>query len=167
MLLARGGLIRALGASQLQRLGLKLGLMSGNPNTEHLDKIYIEASQWIRMCNSIIWTMGTFLVPLSAACIGLALQYPERKFFLAPASVFLFALWVYVGRLYRASAADARRVLMKIEDEWGIKDEMALYKLHGQVGLKRYSLFNAQVLCLLILIILWIILLVSLPMTRA
>jgi hypothetical protein len=156
-----GGLIRALGASQLQRLSLKLNLMSDKFDTDHLEKIYIEASQWVRMCNSIIWTMGTILVPLSATCVGLALQRPDRKFFLAPASVFLFALWVYVTSLYRGTAASARQVLMKIEDEWGIKDEMALYKLHGQVGLKQYSLFNSQVICLVILIVLWIILLVK------
>jgi hypothetical protein len=136
--------------------------MSGDSHTQHLEKIYIEASQWIRMCNTIIWTMGTFLVPASAACIGLALNQPDRRYFLAPASVFVFGLWVYVSRLYRATAASARQVLMKIEDEWGIKEEMALYKLHGQVGLQRYSLFNTQVLCLIILIVLWIILLVVL-----
>jgi len=108
--------------------------------------------------------MGTFLVPFSAACIGLAIEHPEQRFFLAPASVFLFALWVYVTRLYRETSASARTVLMKVEDEWGIKDEMALYKLHGQVGLKRYSLFNTQVFSLIILVVLWIILLVTLPM---
>lgn len=140
--------------------------MSETSHTDHLEKIYIEASQWIRMCNTIIWTMGTFLVPASGACIGFALEHPKQKLFLAPASVFLFGFWVYVSRLYRATAASARQVVMKIEDEWRVKDEMALYKLHGQVGLRRYSLFNTQVVCLILLIALWIILLMSLPMTR-
>ena len=129
----------------------------------HLDKIYSQASEWIRMCNAILWAMGTVLVPASAACIGLALQFPDRKFFLAPASVFIFAFWVYASRLYRATASSAREVLISIESEWKIEREMALYKLHGQVGLKRYSLFNTQVLCLILLILLWIILLISLP----
>jgi hypothetical protein len=140
--------------------------MNENPHTDHLEKIYIEASQWIRMCNTILWTMGTFLVPASAACIGIAVEHPEWRFFLSPASVFLFGFWVYVSRLYRATAASARQVLMRIEDEWRIKDEMSLYKLHGQVGLRRYSLFNTQVFFLVILIVLWVILLVSLPMAR-
>src|SRR3712207_5631171 len=134
--------------------------MIEHPHTIHVEKIYIAASQWIRTCNTIIWTMGIFLVLASASCIGLALLHPERRLFLALASVFLFGFWVYVSRLYRATAASARQVLMKIEDEWQIKEEIALYKLHGQVGLKRYSLFNTQVLCLIILIVLWIILLV-------
>ena len=136
--------------------------MSEESNTDHLEKIYAEASQWIRMCNSILWTMGTVLVPVSAACIGVALEHPAQKFFLAPASVFLSAFWVYVSRLYRGTAANARQVLMKIEEEWRIKDEMALYTLHGQVGLKRYSLFNTQVFYLIILVVLWVILLVLL-----
>lgn len=140
-------------------------LMSEHSDTNHLEKIYNEASEWLRMCNSIIWSMGTFLVPISAACIGLALQYPEQKFFLAAASIFLFALWVYVSRLYRGTAANARKVLMNIEEEWEIKEGIALYRLHGQIGLKRHGLFSVQVLCLIILIALWIVLLVSLPVT--
>lgn len=128
-------------------------------HTDHLEKIYSEASEWIRMCNAILWAMGTVLVPTSAACIGLALQHPERRFFLAPASVFIFAFWVYASRLYRATAASARQVLISIEEEWQVDGKNALYHLHGQVGLKRYSLFNTQVLCLILLIVLWIILL--------
>lgn len=134
-----------------------------NSETPHLEKIYSEASEWIRLCNAILWAMGTVLVPTSAACIGLALQYPNRKFYLAPTSIFIFAFWVYASGLYRATSASARQVLMRIEEEWKIKDELALYTLHGQVGLRRYSLFNTQVLCLLVLIALWAVLLVSLP----
>ena len=129
---------------------------------DHLEKVYYQASEWIRLCNVILWAMGTVLVPISAACIGLALQFPDRKFFLAPASVFIFAFWVYASRLYRATAASAREVLMNIENEWEIEKKMALYKLHGQVGLKRLSLFNTQVLCLILLIILWSVLLILL-----
>ncbi len=138
--------------------------MSEN-KVDHLEKVYIEASHWVRMCNSIIWSMGTFLVPISAACIGLALQYPERKIFLASASIFLFSLWVYVSRLYRGTASNARQVLIEIEEEWGIKEEAALYKMHGQIGLKIYGLFSVQFLCLLILIVLWIVLIIFLPNT--
>ena len=138
--------------------------MTATTHLDHLEKIYYQASEWIRLCNVILWAMGTVLVPISAACIGLALQFPDRKFFLAPASVFIFAFWVYASRLYRATAASARSVLMSIEDEWKIQSNMALYTHHGQVGLKKFSLFNTQVLCLGLLVILWIILLLWLPM---
>jgi len=130
---------------------------------DHLEKVYYQASEWIRLCNVILWAMGTVLVPLSTTCIGLALQFPDKKFFLAPASVFIFAFWVYASRLYRATAASARSVLMNIEEEWKIHSDMALYTHHGQVGLKKFSLFNTQVFCLGLLTILWIVLLIRLP----
>jgi hypothetical protein len=141
--------------------------MTETSDSNHLDTVYVEASEWIRMCNAILWAMGTLLVPTSPACIGLTLEHPERKFVLAPISVFLFAFWVYASRLYRASAASAREVLMNIEKEWRLRDEVALFTLHGQVGKKRYSLFNTQVLCLIILIVLWVSLLVWLPQTAS
>ena len=40
---------------------------------------------------------------------------------------------------------------------------MSLYTLQGQVGLKWYGLYYAQLLCFLILIVLWVILLISVP----
>lgn len=38
----------------------------------YLDKVYKEASEWVRMCNGITWSTGTLLVPLSLSCVGLA-----------------------------------------------------------------------------------------------
>ncbi|HEX7333152.1 MAG TPA: hypothetical protein VF290_16730 [Pyrinomonadaceae bacterium] len=105
----------------------------------------------------------SLLVPAAISCIGLALQYREiHKLFFALASIFVFAFWVYVSRLYRASASSARQVLMAIEREWGVKEEFALYNTHGQVGLSRYGLFTTQVVCLAVLIVVWIILLILL-----
>jgi hypothetical protein len=129
---------------------------------DNLEKIYTQASEWIRMCNHITWAMGTFLVPLSIAAMGVALERPDYRFFLAPASVFVFLLWVYVSRLYRASAASARQVLMAIEREWGVNEQLAFYNTHGQVGLTRYGLFSTQVLCLAVLVSVWIVLLMLL-----
>jgi len=126
----------------------------------NLDKVYTEASQWVRMCNAILWAMGTFLVPISVGCIGLAYQHPKEKYFLAVASLFLFAMWVYVSFLYRRTAADARKALIAIEDLWGIADGMALYRLHGQVGLQWFSLFNVQVCALVFLIGTWVLLMI-------
>lgn len=57
-----------------------------------------------------------------------------------PESLFIFGFWIYVSKLYRASAVSTRQVLMGIEREWGIKDELSLYNSHGQVGLSRLGL---------------------------
>ncbi len=126
---------------------------------DSLDKIYVEASQWVRMCNTVIWSMGAILIPLSIGCVGLAQQYPGLGRFFAGASVLLFAVWVYVSRLYRTTSAKARQVLMNIEQAWDIPKQMALYAMHGQVGHTWYSLFNVQIVGLVLLIILWTFLL--------
>ena len=133
--------------------------MNERPHADNLQEIYYQASEWIRMCNNIIWNMGTFLVPLSIGCIPVAIQYPSHKLFLAPASIFLFAFWIYVSKLYRASAVSTRQVLMGIEREWGVKEELALYNSHGQVGLSRLGLFSTQLITLAVLTIVWIVLL--------
>jgi hypothetical protein len=127
------------------------------PNS--LDKIYAEAGQWVRLCNTVVWSMGAILIPLSIGCIGLAQQYPPRSRFFAGASLLLYAVWVYVSRLYRNTAAEARQVLMNIEQTWEVPKRMALYEVHGQVGHTWYSLFNVQIVGLVLLMILWAFLL--------
>ena len=49
---------------------------------------------------------------------------------------------------------------MGIEQEWGIKPELALYQAHGQVGLSRFGLAHTQIICLAVLVAVWIVLLV-------
>jgi hypothetical protein len=128
-----------------------------------LDKIYAEAGNWVRLCNTVIWSMGAFLIPLSLGCIGLAQKYESLKRFFGGASIFLFAVWVYVSHIYKITSADARTVLMRIEETWAVPERMALYRMHGQVGLKWYSLFRVQVVGLILLVILWVVLLYLLP----
>ncbi|MBK9316287.1 MAG: hypothetical protein IPM55_18895 [Acidobacteria bacterium] len=126
------------------------------------DKIYIQASEWIRMVNTITWAMGTILVPTSAVCVGWAIQYPEYKEFFAIASVFLYSYWIYVSFLYSRSAAKTRNVLIEIETAWGVDDKFALYKMQGQVAKKWYSFRNTRLVSLLFLIVLWAVLLARL-----
>jgi hypothetical protein len=129
---------------------------------ESLDKVYAEAGQWLRMCNTLLWSMASILIPISIGCVGLAQKYPVQKTFLAAASIFRFAFWVYVSNIYKITSAQAREVLMAIEKAWKIPGRMALYNIHGHVGKKWYSLFHVQVLGLLLLVVLWAILLPTL-----
>lgn len=39
-----------------------------------LETIYQKAGQWVRLVNTIIWTMGTLLVPLSFGLLVVALN---------------------------------------------------------------------------------------------
>lgn len=132
-------------------------------SSDALEHVYVQASEWVRMSNTILWAMGTFLVPVSLGCIGLALQLPQQRFFLAPASILVFVFWIYVGLLYRDGTATARSVLMQIESQWGIRDEMSFYRLQGQVAFKRGGLFHTQLAALMVLILLWTIVLLYLP----
>jgi hypothetical protein len=128
-------------------------------DSDKLAIIYAEAGKWINLCNTITWSMGAILIPLSIGCIGLAQQYPARRRFFAVASVFLFAVWVYVCNTFRTTAAKSRDVLINIEKTWEVPEQMSLYKLHGQIGLSRYNLFKVLIICLILLTLLWVILL--------
>ena len=120
-----------------------------------LDKIYAEAGQWIRMCNTIIWSIGAFLITLSMTCVGLALNNPSKQRLLAVESLIAYAFWLYVSMLFRSTAAQSRSVLIAIERHWNTPNDVALYTLHGQIGMKWYSVFNMQVFTMALLVIFW------------
>lgn len=122
------------------------------PESKPLDKVYQEASQWVRLANTIIWSVGTLLVPISFALVGLALnkssgaQFTGRgKIILAVGSVFLFSFWVYASRIYKQSTNIAREVLIKIEEEWEVDKEMSLYTLQQPILNRRFRLFLVEI----------------------
>lgn len=139
------------------------------PGSSPLDKVYQEASQWVRLVNTIIWSMGTLLVPISFGFVGLALntssgaQFTGRgKIVLAIGSVFLFSFWVYASRIYKQSTNIAREVLIKIEEKWEVDQEMSLYKLqqpllNRRLGKIPYGLFPLQRVTLGALVLVWVL----------
>jgi len=137
-----------------------------------LERIYQEASQWVRLVNTIIWTMGTLLVPISFGLLVVALnksadfEFDRRgKIVLGVGSVFLFGFWVYASSLYKESVQVAREVLIEIEKGWlGENDEkgISLYrkqqpKLNKRIPYLKvpYGLFYAQMITLAVLILIW------------
>ena len=146
------------------------------PESRPLDKVYHEASQWVRLVNTIIWSVGTLLVPISFALVGLALNTSSGaqftwwgKIILAIGSVFLFSFWVYASRIYKQSTDIARGVLVKIEEKWEVDEEMSLYKLQQPILNRRfrlfsfelsYGLFSLQRVTLGGLILVWVLILV-------
>ena len=146
--------------------------------TKPLEKVYQEASQWVRLVNTIIWSMGTLLVPVSFGLLGVALnksagfQFDWRgKTILGVGSIFLFAFWVYASRIYKQSVQVARRVLIEIEKDWvdekSMKESMSLYReqqliLDEPVRFfrpKTYDLFHSQKITLAALILVWALIL--------
>jgi len=50
---------------------------------------------------------------------------------------------------------------MNIEHDWGLPDDVAFYRLHGQIGFNRYGLRNVQIVTLALLLAFWAFLLFS------
>jgi hypothetical protein len=138
-----------------------------------LERVYQEASQWVRLVNTIIWSMGTLLVPVSIGLVGVALnkspglQFDSRgKIVLGVGSVFLFGFWVYASHIYKKSVEVARAVLIKIEQKWMTAAEekkLRLYEEQQKILDKQflwflpYGLFKSQVVTLMALIVVWLL----------
>jgi hypothetical protein len=128
-----------------------------------LDKIYLEASQWVRLANTIIWSMGTLLVPVSFGFVGLALNKfsgtqftQEGKVILGVGSVFLFSFWVYASYIYKSSSNSSRKVLIRIEKRWKIDAGISLYKLQRPIVNCWFSLLRLQIVTLVALVGVWV-----------
>ena len=128
------------------------------PEATPEDKVYAEAGQWVRMVNTVIWSMGSLVLPLSFTLLGLGVRYPSfgTRMVLAIASVCLFGFWVYVSWLYGITSKDARDVLTNIEGGWGLGPDRGLYQKQAPSLKRRLNLFNVQVITLIVLVGLWL-----------
>jgi len=122
---------------------------SQGPPDKPLDKVYAEASQWVRFANTVVWSMGALLVPVSFGFVGVALNNAGTQFsqggkaILGVGSVFLFLFWVYASSFYKRSSDVARKVLIKIEEKWELgEEEMSLYTLQEPVLIRRFKPFE-------------------------
>lgn len=52
---------------------------------------------------------------------------------------------------------DARKVLMNIERAWSLPNDVALFEIQGQIGLRRFGLHDIQILGLFVLLIYWVL----------
>jgi hypothetical protein len=134
-----------------------------------LDVIYVEASQWVRFANTMVWTMGAFLVPASLGLVVLALNTSSgarfslrAKAILGVGSIFLFSFWVYASRIYRGSASIARKVLIGIEKRWRMENGISLYRQQAPLVNQpsklfplQIRLFPLQMITLGVLVIVW------------
>ncbi len=90
----------------------------------NLDKIYTEASQWVRMANTVIWSAGNFLIPASLApFVALFTSVPhsfahEHPKILWLISVGISIVWVLITCIFYKTTAKARETLIEIENIW-------------------------------------------------
>lgn len=90
-------------------------------------KVYVQASEWVRLTNTIIWAIGGLVFPVCAGALGLGIKDRNSRPMLALISLLLFLFWVYVSSLYRKSAVTARNTLMAIEAASSIPPKMRLF----------------------------------------
>ncbi len=149
-----------------------------------LDKVYAEASQWVRFANTVVWSMGALLVPVSFGFVAVALNKSGTQFsqvakaILGVGSVFLFSFWVYASSFYKRSSDVARIVLKKIEEKWNLDEEdgMSFYTLQEKELIRRFKpfkwnrklysyeirlgLFRLQMISLVVLVFVWVLIIV-------
>ena len=91
---------------------------------KNLDKIYAEASQWVRMANTIVWSAGNFLIPASIAPFGALLTQASSSFnwkhylILAIVSIGIAFVWLLITVVYYKTTKAARDTLKAIENKW-------------------------------------------------
>jgi hypothetical protein len=133
-------------------------------NPDALKSIYAEASQWVRMVNTLVWTAGTVLFPIAVAAVGFAFERPSLKWPLAVGSLAVHGFWIYITYTYGHSAGIARDALMEVERRWGIPNTSptSFYGRQGHVGRTRRGLPAIQRVLLAALIVAWLITLIGL-----
>ncbi len=132
------------------------------PESKPLDKVYAEASQWVRFANTVVWSMGALLVPVSFGFVAVALNKSGTQFsqggkaILGVGSVFLFSFWVYASCIYKLSSDIARKMLIKIEEEWKVDEGWSLYKSQNPLVNRKFGLFPLQLVTLGALVTVWV-----------
>lgn len=99
---------------------------------EHI--VYIEASNWLRAANTIVWAVGATFIPISLACFAAAYKYQELKVPIAFGSILVWLLWIYMVKLYAYSGRAAREAVAYIEKEcWRLEGATAFYSRQGSL----------------------------------
>jgi hypothetical protein len=122
----------------------------------NIQKVYEEASNWLRTVNIVTWSMAAIFIPLSLACFPLAMKTPEYGLVFAFASCLLYGIWVYIGLLYSRSADVTRDALFHAEEMWNLPHEMRFYSVQGKPAQRWYGLHSIQHLTFFALILVWI-----------
>jgi hypothetical protein len=116
----------ALGALAREQRELKArvdGLVTPKGERERL--AYQEASHWLRMVNTITWTLGSIFLAGAIIAINGASQNGVDPYWRAAAYilvVILCAVWWRVDFIYSQSAIKAREFLVSVERVWADAD---------------------------------------------
>lgn len=101
-----------------ERKELKQEIIDEGQMSDQDKAAYSEASQWVRLTNTVSWTLLIAAVPILVGLLAgaAATSASISKWILAGGSAFLAAVWFYVDYLYEKSTVGARMVLVAIEE---------------------------------------------------
>lgn len=117
--------------------------------------IYAEAGHWVPLVNIIAWTTAALCVPIAVACVGVAIAQRPHRLILSIASFGALALWIAIMQRYGWSAQRARDVLMRIEADWRVPSNQALYTIQQSGGPGRAALLF-QIAIALFVVAAWV-----------
>ncbi|SHO54650.1 hypothetical protein [Vibrio quintilis] len=101
--------------------------------------IYKEASQWLRTCHNILWSITTVFIPTSMAAALYALQHNNG--IILAGGILLYLVWFYLFYYYGYIALSPRKVLEDIEQKNNFPDILKMYThqhryIYGLLSLK-------------------------------
>jgi len=120
-------------------------------------KIYEEASNWLRMVNTMAWTLTGVFIPLVLSCFALAIKFPQWVWLYAAGSIFLYLVWSSLIYSYGKSASKCRTALFSIENAWDICQDQKFYCNQGTPYFKKYGAVTIQIISFIIVCSGWFI----------
>ncbi|MGB9187127.1 MAG: hypothetical protein WCB34_03940 [Methylovirgula sp.] len=126
--------------------------------TDDEKAVYAEAGHWVRMTNTVAWTLMQVLGPILVAAFIAALTGTAiPKCFLALGSALIAAAWFYVDFHYEKSANTARQMLIGIEAAAGFSDDRKFYTAQAR-GVPCVHSLNLFLMCfLVVLFVAWVL----------
>jgi hypothetical protein len=82
---------------------------------------YQHAGDWVRLANTITWTLASVYLVAAVFAMNAAVQRAEDdpvRLVLAILWIALLSIWLAIDNMYLSSAQQARHVLERIEAEW-------------------------------------------------
>ncbi|ENM3890077.1 hypothetical protein Q9F25_003278 [Vibrio cholerae] len=119
--------------------------------------IYLESAQWIRMANSIIWTVGAIFIPISLSAFAYALTNKQLYFPLAFGSWLVWGVWLYIVYFYGYTAGKCRISIAKIEEESGLDPIHSIYTEQNRVFYGKFGFKNGFMVITAAFVLAWLI----------
>ena len=118
---------------------------------------YQEAADWVRMSNTVMWSLGSIYIVVALLVLNGSMQHSEKwRLAIGLAVAFLAITWLVTDIAYGRSTAAARRHLTTLEAAWRNRDELTVGFYNNQHELRNWIsvvsiLYRATALVLILL----------------